>query len=430
MNPPFAHLSHGNYITWYILLMLLATFFATIRAALSLTGRTGAARLCKKYPEKRTQIYHWLPRWDMLRVTVLLLATLMNAAGITCGVMLVMSLGDAWIWLEIAGIILFSTFIMILALNILPQALSEGYADRISMIFLPIIQVIAWFTWPIAWPLAKLDRRLRQKMISGSDEDDRPTAEEAIRSLVSSDGSNDLEEEEREIIRSVFEFGDTVTREIMIPRVDMEGFEDSETIETCAKKLSASRFSRYPVYHESLDDIRGAVHIKDVLRVFTAGGAVQPVGQAVKAVPFVPESMPINDLLQLLRTEQSQMAIVVDEYGGTAGLVSMEDIIEELVGEIQDEYDGKSDEGITRLSDGSVVASARLLVDELNDLLHLHIPLSEEYDSLGGYVTSRLGHIPRPGETIEAHDCHITVQSANAKLVHSLRIQINPHPGS
>lgn len=430
MNPHFEHLSRGNYITWYVLLMLLAALFSTIRAALSLTGRAGASRLFKKFPEKQKQIHLWLPRWDMLRITVLLLATLMNAAGITCGVMLVMCLGDVWMWLEIGGIILFSTFIMILALNILPQALSDGYADRISMIFLPIIQGIAWFTWPIAWPLAKLDHHLRKKMIAGSDEDDRPTAEEAICSLVSSDGSNDLDEEEREIIRSVFEFGDTVTREIMIPRVDMEGFEDTEAIEACAAELSASRFSRYPVYHESLDDIRGAVHLKDILRELTAGGAAQPVGQIAKTVPFVPESMPINDLLQLLRTEQSQIAIVVDEYGGTAGLVSMEDVIEELVGEIQDEYDGKSDEGITRLSDGSVVVNARLLVDEVNEQLNLHIPVSEEYDSLGGYVTSRLGHIPRPGETIDAPECHITVQSANAKLVHSLRIQTNPHAAS
>ncbi|MDD2237660.1 MAG: hypothetical protein PHG65_10685, partial [Kiritimatiellae bacterium] len=127
MNPHAIHLSYGHYITWYILLMLLAAFFATIRAALSLTGRTGAVRLCNKYPEQRKQILHWLPRWDILRITVLLLATLMNAAGITCGVMLVMSLGDAWMWLEIAGVIFFSAFIMILALNILPQALSEGY---------------------------------------------------------------------------------------------------------------------------------------------------------------------------------------------------------------------------------------------------------------------------------------------------------------
>ncbi len=425
MNVFSMHLSQANYFVWYFIFLLLGVFFSTLRAALALTGRTGTARLVEKFPDKKDDLRLWLPNWDMYRLTVLLLTSLMNAACVTFAVMWVMSIGNAWMWFEIAGVILFTAFVITLALNILPQALSEGYADRICMLFVPCIRIIAWFAWPIAWPLARLDHHLRRKMVSGSDEDDRPTTEEAIRSLVSSDDTNGLDEEEREIIRSVFEFGDTVAREIMIPRVDMEGFEDTETIEQCAAKITKSRYSRYPIYHENLDDIRGAIHVKDVLLFWAEGKLKEPVIHAAKPVPFVPESMPINDLLQLLREEQSQIAIVVDEYGGTAGLAAMEDIIEELVGDIQDEYDDHSDESINRLSDGSVIVSARMLVDEVNDQLHLHIPLSEEYDSIGGYVIRELGHIPRAGESVEGHDFHITVQSAGAKLVNTLRIQLN-----
>jgi len=416
------------HIAAYIVLLVLASVFATLRAAYTITGRAGAERLRERFPHAKNRITYWAPRWDRLRITLLLWAVLMNAASVTSALMLVIKPGMPWNWLEISGILLLTTLLLTITLNILPQALSAGYADRISILFLPLTALFSWIVWPIAWPLAKLEKRLRKRIISVSDEDDRPTLEDSVRSLVGKQDNKDLEEEEREIIRSVFEFGETVTREIMVPRVDMEGIEDVETIEQCVKHIIHSRYSRFPIFHENLDDIKGCIHVRDILCGLRQNKGSQRIVNVAKAIPFVPESMPINDLLQLLRAEQSQMAIIVDEYGGTAGLVTMEDIIEELVGEIQDEYDDESEKKIKRLSDGSVIIDARMPVDEINDRLNMNIPTSDEYDSIAGFVTCELGRIPRPGEVLEKTEFTITVQSADARRIHSIRLHSTQEP--
>jgi CBS domain containing-hemolysin-like protein len=208
----------------------------------------------------------------------------------------------------------------------------------------------------------------------------------------------------------------------MIPRVDMEGIEDTETIETGVEHIKDSSYSRFPVYHDSMDDILGIVHVKDLLRLLSEQRGNQRIINVAKPLPFVPESMPINDLLQLMRTEQAQLAIVVDEYGGTAGLVTLEDVIEELVGEIRDEYDSE-EKSFQRLSDGSAILQARVLVEDANEALDIHIPTSEEYDSLGGYIFHSLGRVPRPGETVSGRDFCITIQAANVRQIHTIRIQ-------
>ena len=425
MNAALQSISLVSRISIYCCFLSLATLFATLRAAYALTGRAGIKRLCEKYPQSQTRIESWIPRWNLLRISLLLWAVLMNVATIVSSLMLFISTREAWLWLEVTGISAFSTLILTLMLYILPQALSEGFSDRISVLFLPMTTLLSLLSIPVAWPLAKLEEKLKKRMITASDDEDRPTPEEAIRSLVDEKANLDLEEEERDIIRSVFEFGETVVREIMVPRVAVEGIEDTGTIDQCTANIHESHHSRYPVFHESLDDIRGSVHVKDILHSLALKKGSQRITSITKTIPFVPESMPINDLLQLLRAEQSQMAVVVDEYGGTAGMVTMEDIIEELVGDIQDEYDVDEGSAIHRLSDGSSIINARMPADEVNDVLSIHIPLSEEYDSIGGFACSALGHIPRPGETVDGSDFQLTIQSATEKQILSVRVQ--PH---
>ncbi len=210
----------------------------------------------------------------------------------------------------------------------------------------------------------------------------------------------------------------------MTPRIDAESLEDTLTIEECVSEIKKSSHSRFPIFHETMDHIQGMVHVKDLLRLLSEGKGDGPVIQAVNESTFVPESMPINDLLNLMRTEQIQLAIVVDEYGGTAGLVTIEDIIEELVGEIQDEYDHE-EEHIHRLSGGSVILDARTPVDKANKLLDLTIPEKEEYDSIGGYVFHVMGKIPRPGEVLDNDAYTITIQTANSHRLHTVRILKN-----
>ncbi|HSR88216.1 MAG TPA: hemolysin family protein, partial [Pontiella sp.] len=226
----------------------------------------------------------------------------------------------------------------------------------------------------------------------------------------------ELEEEEREIIRSVFEFGETVAREIMTPRIDISGIKDTLNVDQCISQIKESRHSRFPVYHENIDDVVGVVHVKDLLRLVAESKGETPITQLAKRIDFVPETMPLNDLLQLMKKSRSQIVLVVDEYGGTEGLVTMEDVIEELVGEIEDEYDLEEKE-YHRRPDGSIMVKARMPIDELNEALDARLPESEEYDSLGGYVYSELGRIPKIGETLEASGYTLRVHAATQRQI-------------
>lgn len=410
-----------------LLFCILAFIFATLYQAFTNTGQAGLSRLIERLPRKEKYLTFWGPRWGVLRATNLLAFTAMDLC-LVLSLYQMLSGMPAHVGLKL--FLFFAVAIPVLAgtLHTLPRAIAKGYADRITGIFLPVISPLALVTYPLAKPVAVFTRAVQHALIAGSDEDDRPTSEEEIISLVDRATIHDLEDDERQIIKSVFEFGETITREIMTPRVDLDSIEDTETIADTARKIKHSAHSRFPVYHETMDDARGVVHVKDLLKAMQEGKQDNLVSSAVKEVPFVPESMPINDLLQLLRSGNTQMAIVVDEYGGTAGVVTMEDIMEELVGDIQDEYDREGDM-FQHLSDGSVILDARQPVDEVNEALGISIPESEDYDSVGGFIFRELGRIPRPGETINGSNFQVTVQTANARQLHNLRI-LKKEPGT
>ena len=205
-----------------------------------------------------------------------------------------------------------------------------------------------------------------------------------------------IETEERELIHSIFEFGDTVVREVMLPRPDMVAVEADATVdEGIAIAIDAGK-SRLPAFDDTTDNIVGLVFLKDLVARSTAGEGSEPVRQSLRPAHFVPESKRVAELLREMQTEKFHMAIVVDEYGGTAGLVTMEDLLEEIVGEISDEYDVE-EPTVERLADGTLRVPGRTPIDEVNELLAVELP-QEEWDTVGGLVFSTLGHVPDEGE--------------------------------
>jgi putative hemolysin len=316
--------------------------------------------------------------------------------------------------------LLYMTFI-----RVIPFVLAESFADRLTLAFLPFTIHLTRILLPLVWPIYAMEKGLLARALSSSDEDDRPSTEEEIITLVEESNQDELEKEERDIIRSVFELGETVVREIMTPRVDIEALKDSCSINDCLKQVKNSRHSRFPVYRETIDDVCGIVHVKDLLRLIAQEKRNESVKEIVKKIPLVPETMPINDLLKQMQVRNFQMALVVDEYGGTAGLVCMEDIIEELVGEIRDEYD-LAEREIQKRPDGSILVKAGLAVDDLNEELNLNLPISDEYDSIGGFVISELGSIPKAGDSLSAAGLRITVQNATPRRIHTLLLTPQP----
>lgn len=407
----------NTHLLYSLLAMLVAGFWAILFAAFRETGNAGISRLAEKKPHATVIFEQWAGRWNLLRTTLRFCLTLFEISAVYFAVQAFNPQGADWIVLTLAMTLLYLLFI-----RVIPFVLAESYADRLSLFFLPLVIFMTRLLTPLVWPVYALERGLLAHALSSADEDDRPTPEEEIMTLVDEADAEELEEEERDIIRGVFELSETVAREIMTPRVDIEGLRAENTIDECIEKIQRSRHSRFPIYEETIDNVSGVVHVKDLLRLLARGESNTPVSKIAKKLNMVPETMPINDLLRQMQTNRLQMALVVDEYGGTAGIICMEDIIEELIGEINDEYD-LAEKDIQQRPDGSVLVKANLAVDDLNEELELKIPESDEYDSIGGYVLNELGTIPQAGTKVTAPGLEITVQTATPRRIHTLLLK-------
>ena len=402
--------------------LLLSSLLASVFASLRYTGDVGLPRLLDRPGRKTKQLEIWQNRWDLLCKTSRLLLTV---SAIATFILFYMAVSECDQWIVLGNLFILSLVYMVFA-RIVPHVLSESYADRISLSALPVIGPLTLILYLFVWPMQRIEDRLLAHAMRASDDEDRPSTEDEVISIIEDTDEQELEKEEREIIRSVFEFGETVAREIMTPRIEISGIRDALSVKECIDSVKESRHSRFPVFHENVDDVIGMIHVKDLLRLAAIGETETSISQIVKRIDYVPESMPLNDLLQLMKKSRSQMVLVVDEYGGTEGLVTMEDVIEELVGEIEDEYDLDEKDFHVR-PDGTVMAKARMPLCELNEALGARLPESEEYDSLGGYVFSELGRIPKAGETLSASGYTLRIYSANPRQIQI--IQMIPQAG-
>lgn len=393
--------------------LFIAGLLAAVFASLQYTGDVGLPRLIERAGGRKIKLLEtWQNRWGLLCKTTRLLLTLSTIATF---VFYYRAFSSCNLWVLFGAVFVLSLVYMVFA-RIVPHVLSESYADRISLWALPLVGPLTQFLYIFVWPMQLIEDHLLSKAMQASDEEDRPSTEDEVISLIEDKDEQDLEKEEREIIRSVFEFGESIAREIMTPRIEISGIRDTFTVKECIEKVKESRHSRFPVFHENIDDVIGMVHVKDLLRSAVDGEMELSISQLVKRIDYVPETMPLNDLLQLMKNSRSQLVLIVDEYGGTEGLVTMEDVIEELVGEIEDEYD-LTEKDYSIRSDGTVMVKARIPICELNEALEAKLPESEEYDSLGGYVYSQLGRIPKTGESLLAPGYTLRVHTATHRQV-------------
>jgi CBS domain containing-hemolysin-like protein len=247
--------------------------------------------------------------------------------------------------------------------------------------------------------------------------------EEEIRTMADVAADEDvIEREELRLIHSIFEFGDTVVREVMLPRPDMVAIDADDSIEDAIDRAIEHGFSRLPVCEEhSTDNIVGLVYLKDLVRRSRSGGSHSQVRVAVRPATFVPEQKRVAELLREMRTKQFHMAIVIDEHGGTAGLVTLEDLLEEIVGEIADEYDVETP-AIERLADGALRMPGRTPIDEVSEVLGIELP-DTEWDTVGGLVFNLLGHVPEEGEVVRFPGIELRTERVQGRRIESLVIR-------
>jgi len=280
--------------------------------------------------------------------------------------------------------------------------------------------------------LALLDF-LESRTAAGHEEspgdEDRSLAEDEIMSLIEQDedegdAESGIEEEERRMIRGIFDLDDTAVREIMTPRVDIVGIPRTASVDEARRRIVESGHSRIPIYENSIDEIKGVLYAKD----FLDEDRIRRLSLAEIAHPplFIPETKTVAKLLEEIRKTRRHFAVLIDEYGGTAGIVTFEDIVEQIVGDIQDEYDTEEDLGPTpqTMPDGAVVFDGRTLIDDVNDALGCRIPDDEDVDTIGGYVCGQLGRIPAVGEELRLPDMGLTmtVQAADGRRIVELKV--------
>lgn len=251
--------------------------------------------------------------------------------------------------------------------------------------------------------------------------------DEALRTFVAAESGDDAIEEasiERieEMFEGVVELGQAKAREVMVPRVDIVSLPDDTTLDAALDCIIAEGHSRIPVFHETLDTIVGILYAKDLLKRFRDRDFAVAVRDLVRTPTFVPESKPVDELLRELQASKVHIAIVVDEYGGTAGLVTIEDILEEIVGDIQDEYDPEeSDVESVDVAAGRGIFKATVHIDEVNDLLDLHLP-TDDVETVGGLVFAALGRVPRAGERADVGDAVVEVLAVEGSRIQRVRV--------
>jgi CBS domain containing-hemolysin-like protein len=288
-----------------------------------------------------------------------------------------------------------------IVLGVAPETLGRQKSDRISLMTAPIALIIK----PIIWPIAKLLVAIGNALTPGKGFKEGPFATaEDLRDLVDQAEEADvIEDEERQMIHSVFELGDTVAREVMVPRTEMVWIEKGKTLRQAISLSLRSGYSRIPVIGEDSDDIVGVVYLKDISRrIFENSEAerTELVENLMRAAYFVPDSKPADELLRDMQAARVHLAVVIDEYGGTAGLVTIEDILEEIVGEIADEYDTHAPE-VNELGPNVYRVSARIHLDDLAGLINVNLSSDDEgVDTLSGYLAKQLERIPIPGTSI------------------------------
>ena len=312
----------------------------------------------------------------------------------------------------------------IAALFVLTEAMPKTYAlqhtDTTATRLAPFVGALARF-WPLRWATRGLIG-LSNVLLPGKGRREGPSvSEEELLALAGTAAEQDvIELEERALIESIIEFGDTIAREVMVPRTDMVTLGADFQIDAAIEVAILQGYSRLPAYGEGIDDIVGIVYAKDLMRAERDDAGSETVSTVLRPAVYVPETKKVPDLLRQMQDERFHIAIVIDEYGGTAGMVTLEDLIEELVGEIRDEFDVE-EPMVEPLPNGGVRVNARMPIDEVNDLLRLDVP-EGDWDTIGGFLYSQLGRVPAEGETVEFDGHELRAEKVQARRIGRVRI--------
>ena len=392
----------------------------------------GEREALSEMPTARTaRVLHLLDRPRRLLVAILLLNTVANVAIALLAAQLVQAVAEAQRWNETLALVVnvaVVTFVILVVSEIAPKLVASrrpaATAERLAPFLSPLVRLSA----PLADVLARAAQAIQSRVQAATD----PISSEDLKTMADvGEAQGSLEEGEHALIHSIVEFGDTTVREVMVSRVDVTALADEATLGEALEMIRTSGHSRFPLYRESLDQVVGVVYAKDLLpRLGDADDALVDWHAIARKPLYVPPAKTLDDMLADFQRTNTHMAIVVDEYGGTDGLLTLDDLLEEVVGEIRDELDDEADERLVEtLPDGAFRAQARIDLDDLAE--HVGVPLATDtydFETLGGLILDALGRLPDPGDEVDVERLRLRVETMEETRILDVRVEVLPEP--
>ncbi len=418
--------SHVNWLQVIALLLLIlaAAFFAASEAALVSVSRLRARGMFERKVRGAKEVIRLLEDRNRFLASVLVGNTvvLLAAASLATYIFIETGIRQAALWSTIA-----MTLVLLLFGEIIPKTVAVSNSDRWALRLAPLMSRVEHLLTPVVRSLLFITDAIVKPFGVPPRANAIFVTEEDIRTLVNVGAEQKvLEEQEREMIHSIIEFGDTIVREVMTPRRDVVAVAIDDSPRRALDLVIAEGYSKLPLYEDSKDDIVGVVHDRELL-ISLANGTLStlPLRSLARPITHVPENKKISELLRQMQREKFSMAIVVDEYGGTAGLATMEDLLEEIVGEIRDEHDEGEEEPINVVSPEESVVDAGTNIEDVNAKLGTHLP-HEEFETIGGFTVGLFGRLPTQGEEV-AVDEHIRlrVERTRGKRILAVRMFTN-----
>ena len=411
-------------ILLFIVCVFLSAFFSSSEVALISITRAKVRTLVNEGRSGSKAVAALKESPEHLLITILVGNTIVNIAAAAIATAIAIQIFGS-IGVGIA------TGVVVIVLLIFGEIGPKIYAARASETFALTIAPVILFLSKILSPVIWVVERVSPTLGLGKETPEPAVTEEEIKEWIDvGKEEGTIEQEEQDMLYSVLEFGDTTAREIMTPRVDVTMIEDTTTFEEAIRIFSDTGLSRIPVYHDTVDNITGILNVKDVFSAMVIRRKESTIREIMYDPMLVPDTKKIDDLLKELQVHRVQMAIIIDEYSSFVGIVTVEDILEEIVGDIMDEHD-KEEPEVQKLAEGVYVVDARKWVEEINEEFNLILPLDESYETIGGLLIDRLGHLPQhPGEKVEIEQAHVTLvvmQMHGRKIV---KVKISIHPPS
>ena len=402
-----------------VLLMALSAFFSGSETALVSCNRIRIRTMAEDGNKRALTLLGVLDQQSKMISAILIMNNVVNlSASALTTVLTIRFFGNTYVGIG-TGVL---TLLLLVFGEISPKTYATVHAEDMALRVAGVIRAMMWVLTPLIFLINAISGGLLR--LTGTDPDDKgePITEDELRTIVDvSHEEGVIENEERKMINNVVDFGDTLAKDVMIPRINMDMIDANSTYEEVMEIFRQNMFTRFPVYEESVDNVIGILNMKDTL----LRNPDEPfdLRRYLREAFFTYEFKKTSELFVEMRQKLTSMAVVLDEYGAVVGLVTMEDLLEEIVGEIRDEFDAEELQNVQKLDERTYRVDGSMKLDDLDDLLGLELT-SEEYDSLGGFVIGLLDHLPEEGETVEWESIRFTVETVDKNHIEWIRMEL------